>query len=154
MLKFGPLGLRGALGPTMMTLRFHHIGVACEKLGPEIDAHALLGYRQEREVFHDPAQRIRGVFMVNDGFRVELLEPAGPDSPLGPFLQRGQKMYHQAFETDAIEDAFARLVDAGAIARVAPIPAVAFDGRRIAFLMLRTLLLVELVEAPRAGSRG
>lgn len=153
MLQLGPLGLRGAPGPTLMALRFHHIGVACEKLGPEIDAHALLGYRQEGEVFHDPAQRIRGVFMVNGGARVELLEPDGADSPLRPFLQRGQKMYHQAFETDAIEDAFAELVDAGAIARVAPIPAVAFEGRRIAFLMLRTLLLVELVETPRGDSR-
>jgi methylmalonyl-CoA/ethylmalonyl-CoA epimerase len=135
-----------------MTLRFHHIGVACEKLGPEIDAHTLLGYHQEGDVFVDPAQRIRGVFMTNGGARVELLEPAGADSPLRPFLQRGQKMYHQAFQTDAIEDEFARLVDAGAIARVAPIPAVAFDGRRIAFLMLRTLLLVELIEAPREDS--
>jgi methylmalonyl-CoA/ethylmalonyl-CoA epimerase len=135
-----------------MALRFHHIGVACEQIGPEVEAHMLLGYRPEGEVFHDAAQRIRGVFMVNGAARVEILEPVGADSPLRSFLRRGQKMYHQAFETDAIDDSFAKLLDAGAIATVPPTPAVAFGGRRIAFLMLRTLLLVELVEAAGAGA--
>ena len=96
----------------MQALRFHHVGLACQSLEPEKAAHALLGFVPEGAVFHDPLQRIRGLFMVHGGMRIELLEPAGPDSPLQPFLQRGMKMYHQAFETDSIEESIGDLTKA------------------------------------------
>jgi methylmalonyl-CoA/ethylmalonyl-CoA epimerase len=133
----------------VQALRFHHVGLACQSLEPEKAAHALLGFVPEGAVFHDPLQRIRGLFMLHGGMRIELLEPAGPDSPLQPFLQRGMKMYHQAFETDSIEASIGDLTKAGAMLRVPPTPAVAFGGRPISFLMLRTLMLVELIQAPR-----
>lgn len=130
-----------------MDLRFHHVGLACRDIEVEQRAHRLLGYADEGVPFVDPLQRIRGCFMTHGGMRVELLEPAAEDSPLEPFISRGLKMYHQAFETAAIEHSIDELKGAGAALAVPPTPAVAFDQRPIAFLMLRTTMLVELIQA-------
>lgn len=136
----------------MTDLRFHHVGLACRQIDREREAHVALGFQPEGEVFVDPRQKIRGQFLVQGGFRVELLEPAGNDSPLVPYLRRGEKMYHQAFETASLDQSIARLTAGGALLVVPPVPAVAFDGRAVAFLMLKTMLLVELIESPRGRS--
>jgi methylmalonyl-CoA/ethylmalonyl-CoA epimerase len=130
-----------------MDLRFHHVGLACESIAVEQKAHRLLGYLDEGEVFVDPLQRIRGCFMVQGGMRIELLEPAGEKSPVRSFLNRGIKMYHQAFETGDINHSIDELRKAGAVLAVPPTPAVAFAGRPIAFLLLRTKMLVELIQS-------
>jgi methylmalonyl-CoA/ethylmalonyl-CoA epimerase len=128
-------------------LRFHHVGLACRDIEVERRAHRLLGYIADGPDFVDPQQRIRGCFLTHGGMRIELLEPAADDSPLEPFIARGLKMYHQAFETSSIEASIEELQAAGAALAVPPTPAVAFAMRPIAFLMLRTTMLVELVQA-------
>ena len=131
-------------------LTFHHVGVACRSIDREQAAYAPLGFTADGPKFEDPVQRIRGLFLSNAGYRVELLEAIDPDgsSPLEPFLRRGIKLYHQAFETPDLDASIATLVDAGAVVSVAPVAAVAFGGRRIAFLMQPGLNLVELIQAP------
>jgi methylmalonyl-CoA/ethylmalonyl-CoA epimerase len=131
---------------TGASLTFHHVGLACESLAIEVAAHRTLGFREEGAPFEDSTQRIRGQFMVNAGFRVELLEPLGPDSPLAGSLRRGVKMYHQAFLTSKIRESIDALVEDGALLLSAPCSAVAFDGREIAFLILQTALVVELIQ--------
>ena len=126
---------------------FHHIGLACLDLEVERCAHLALGFEAEGDVFVDPVQRIRGQFLRSGAFRVELLIPTTEDSPLHGFLRRGQKMYHQAFEVADLAAAVRQLRAAGALLVVPPCPAVAFGGRKICFLMLKTEMLVELIAA-------
>lgn len=126
---------------------FHHIGLACSSLQREIKAHESLGYRIEGAAFHDPIQHINGIFMVHGPMRIELIEPAGEHSPVRNLVTRGIKMYHQCFEVADIQKSLSDLEAQGARTIVAPVPAVAFDGRVIAFLMLRTSLIVELIQS-------
>src|SRR5262245_9045177 len=95
--------------PSLDDLRFHHIGLACRKLAADRQDHELLGYRAEGELFEDPLQRIRGLFMTLGPMRVELLEPLGSDSPLEAYLKRGIKIYHQCFLCGDIERSIAAL---------------------------------------------
>ncbi|SDO85235.1 methylmalonyl-CoA/ethylmalonyl-CoA epimerase [Paenibacillus sp. yr247] len=125
---------------------FHHIGLACHSLAAEIEAHESLGYVIEGTPFHDPLQRINGIFMVNGPIRIELIEPAGEYSPVRNILTKGLKMYHQCFECTNIHKAISDLEAQGARVIVSPTPAVVFNGRTITFLMLRTLLIVELIQ--------
>jgi methylmalonyl-CoA/ethylmalonyl-CoA epimerase len=110
-------------------LQFHHIGIACRDLDKEMRSFAMVGYKLEGERFFDPLQKIHGCFLVGLGPRIELLAPMDDASPVMPWLQKGVKMYHQAYEVESIENA------------------VAFGGRKIAFLMFPNLLLVELIES-------
>jgi glyoxalase/bleomycin resistance protein/dioxygenase superfamily protein len=127
-------------------LEFHHIGVACRDIDREARAFAALGYTIDGQIFSDPLQKIRGCFLTGAGPRIELLAPLDDSSPLLPWLEKGIKMYHQAFEVESMEKTIAALCESRAVVLSPPKPAVAFDGRSIAFLMLPNLLLVELIE--------
>ena len=131
-------------------LTFHHVGVACRDIGRDRARYEALGFRDDGAVFEDPTQRIRGLFLINDTYRVELLEALEPGaaSPLAGYLDRGARLYHQAFLTADLDRSSAALRADGAVVTVEPVPAVAFGGRQITFLMLRNMNLIELIAAP------
>ena len=135
-----------------MKFTFHHIGLACRSLAPEIKTHERLGYTREGSTFHDPIQKINGIFMVHGPMRIELIEPSGEHSPVHNILEKGIKMYHQCFSVHDLAQAISAMESDGARLIAGPAPAVAFGGRNIAFLMLRTMLIVELVESAKKAS--
>ncbi|MEJ2631350.1 MAG: VOC family protein [Acidihalobacter sp.] len=128
-------------------LEFHHVGVACRKLEREQTVFENMGYRPEGEIFVDPTQGIRGRFLTGAGPRMELVEPL--DSQTGVLtnvLAQGLKMYHLAYTTPDMERSLAEAVQIRGKVMVEPVPAVAFDGRRIAFVFLPNMLLMEFIE--------
>jgi methylmalonyl-CoA/ethylmalonyl-CoA epimerase len=77
---------------------------------------------------------------------VELVEPATPDSTVGRELKKGGGLNHLCYELDDIEGQVEDAVADGAILAVAPVPAVAFSGHRIAFVYFRKVGPIEFVE--------
>jgi methylmalonyl-CoA/ethylmalonyl-CoA epimerase len=128
-------------------MSFHHIGVACRDLAREAEAFGMLGYEAEGEDFIDPGQGIRGRFLVGPGPRLELLVALPGSSVLEPWLDKGVKFYHQAFVVDSLETSAQELCEEGGRMVSALTPAVAFGGRQIAFIMLRNLAMVELIQS-------
>jgi methylmalonyl-CoA/ethylmalonyl-CoA epimerase len=128
--------------------RFHHIGLACRDIEKEAKALRLLGYEIEGQHFTDPLQKIHGCFLVGPGPRMELLAPVDESSPIVSWLNRDVKMYHQAYEVEAIVPALAVLSAQHAVVVSRAKPAVAFGRRKVAFLMLPNNLLVEMIESP------
>jgi methylmalonyl-CoA/ethylmalonyl-CoA epimerase len=139
-------------------MRFHHVGVACRDIESEAKVMLALGYQAESADFTDPAQGIRGRFVVGSGPRMELLEQTSGSHVLEPWLAKGVKAYHFGYEVGELEKVVERLKSAGAIVVTPLQPAVAFAGRRITFLMLKNMFLVELIEAsgrnPALPQRG
>lgn len=130
----------------MNELIFHHIGVACQNIEEEMLTYRKLGYSQQGNLFEDEMQRIRGVFMDNSGTQVELLEPLRNDgSPIHSFLDKGIHMYHQGFICPNVVDTALSFVDDGCIIVSPAKPAVAFNGRKVCFLMLPNRMLIELI---------
>jgi methylmalonyl-CoA/ethylmalonyl-CoA epimerase len=126
---------------------FHHVGVACEDLGREKVHWHSLGYVDEAPSFEDPKLGISGLFLVGAGPRIELVSPLGEHSDvLTPWLGRGIKMYHLAFEVIALPRALSETEAEGGRVVVSPVPAVAFGGRSIAFCLLRNLMLIEFIQ--------
>jgi methylmalonyl-CoA/ethylmalonyl-CoA epimerase len=128
-------------------LTFHHLGVACRDLDDEERVFAALGYRREGDEFHDPVQGVVGRFLVGGGPRLELLRNDADPGVLSPWLKKGVRFYHVAYEADDLNLRAASLAKSGAKEVVAPVPAVAFGGRRICFYMLPNMTLVELIAA-------
>jgi methylmalonyl-CoA/ethylmalonyl-CoA epimerase len=127
--------------------RFHHVGVACRSLDREEAGLAWLGYGRTGELFTDEHQGISGVFLEGPGPRLELLEPLEGRDVLDPWLEGRAKMYHLAYEVDELDPATEAARNAGARPVSPAAPAVAFGNRRICFIMLPSLFLVELIEA-------
>jgi methylmalonyl-CoA/ethylmalonyl-CoA epimerase len=96
-------------------VKIDHIGIAVKSLSDAIKVYesamglAVSGYDQVDE------QGVR-VAMLNIGeSRIELLEPTGPESPVGKFLaKRGEGIHHIAVTVDNIETALERFRAAGA----------------------------------------
>ncbi len=125
---------------------FHHIGVACRSIDKELNQFAALGYVVEGPRFVDPRQGIRGQFVCGAAPRLELLEALDEEGGvLAPWMRSGIKLYHLAYETVWLAKSIAAMRVRGAKLVVEPVPAVAFAGREIAFLMLRNRMLVELI---------
>jgi methylmalonyl-CoA/ethylmalonyl-CoA epimerase len=140
------------LTPEQLGFKLRHVGVAVPSLGPATDAlSTLFGYRVVSGPFDDPIQKVSVNFLTQsdkDVAEIELIAPLGEDSPITSMIAKsGGGAYHLCFETSDIEQALIHAKKNGCIVVSPPVPAVAFNGRMIAWIYTRSRQLFELVEA-------
>jgi len=132
------------------TSRFHHVGFvvgSIDEVGRQFAD--SLGARWDGNVIHDPLQEARVAFLRCGGPEapaIELVEPAGDESPLRKFLGRGGGLHHVCYEVDSLEARLEQSRSAGCLIVRRPLPAVAFGGRRIAWVYTPAKLLLEYLE--------
>lgn len=131
---------------------FHHIGCATACIDRERRLFEFLGYQIEGEPFSDTLQGVSGCFLTGPGPRIELLENLSGSDTLTPWINAGVKMYHFAYWVDDVCNAidWARSQRAKVIVR--PVPAIAFGGRHISFVMFRNGLMLEFIQATAPSS--
>ncbi len=139
--------------PPGLTFRLLHVGVAVPTLDPAAQTLAtLLGYRVVSGPFDDPIQKVSVNFLAqaDDNIaQIELIAPLTPDSPITSTLKKsGGGAYHLCFETNNLELALDHVKSHRCIVVSPPNPAVAFNGRRIAWFYTPNRQLMELVESP------
>ena len=135
----------------MPTFRLLHVGVAVPTIDAAIDSlGSLFGYRVFAGPFDDPIQKVRVSFLKiaeKDASEIELIAPLSPDAPIQSMLKRnGGGSYHLCLETNDIEAALNHVRAEGCMVISKPVPAVAFEGRRIAWIYTPSRQLIELVE--------
>jgi methylmalonyl-CoA/ethylmalonyl-CoA epimerase len=138
--------------PEDLGFKLLHVGVAVPTLGPTTQLlSALLGYRVVSGPFEDPIQKVTVNFLAKsekDVAEIELIAPLTDDSPIKSMLAKnGGGAYHLCFETSDIDSALLHAKKNGCVIASLPAPAVAFQGRKIAWIYTRTQQLFELVEA-------
>jgi methylmalonyl-CoA/ethylmalonyl-CoA epimerase len=141
---------QGSPGPPAGALsRIHHVGVAVRDIDAALKELAdLYGYAACSPLIHDPVQTAFARFLRRPGERscVELVTPDGPASRLAGALKRGGGLNHLCYAAADIVATCRRLREGGMVVIQEPVPAAAFPGRRIAWLMGVAGLLTELVE--------
>ena len=132
-----------------MILKTHHVGIVVKDLAAAIAQYVgRFGYEIKTEIIHDPVQTayVQFLQLPGDPVYLELVSPDGPTSRLSNALNRGNGLNHLCYATEDIEGAFRELRGMGLFSLRAPVPAVAFGGRRIAWLMGQDQVPIELVE--------
>jgi methylmalonyl-CoA/ethylmalonyl-CoA epimerase len=129
-----------------MTWRFHHTGLATSSVDRALSRLSDVGIGDITE-FVDPLQGVRGIFVDVGDSRIEILEPLEGDDTLSPWLENGNRMYQIAFEVDDLDEEIERARSRKVRVVREPLPAVAFNGRRVAFLMPLPGMLLELIES-------
>jgi len=109
-----------------MKMEFHHVGMACRRIAAELPELAVIGYQPEGPLIEDQIQQVRIQFVTGGGPRIELIEPAGPQSPVDGVLKRGSKFYHLAYEVERLDEAVEHLKSSNFNPVAAPAPATAF----------------------------
>jgi methylmalonyl-CoA/ethylmalonyl-CoA epimerase len=134
-------------------LRIDHVGIACRNLDEAIARYESVFGLTVTSLETNPGQGVREAMLkVGDAAGgptwVQLLEPTGPDTPVGKFIaRRGEGVHHVGY---AVADITAALASIGAT-DVRPIdqrPRHGSMGASIAFLHPADLggVLTELVE--------
>jgi methylmalonyl-CoA/ethylmalonyl-CoA epimerase len=130
----------------------HHVAIVVESIADARRTYVDLLGLVPHETAHVPDQKVNVLVCYAGSQRIELVEPAAPDSPVSAFLaRRGGGLHHLAWRVDDCAAAIARLKAAGArLIDEAPRPGA--HGTRIAFVHPRSTggVLCELVEDPRA----
>jgi methylmalonyl-CoA/ethylmalonyl-CoA epimerase len=125
--------------------RFHHVGIATNSI--DSFANRICDLTSgEGTRFTDLIQGIQGMFVEIGNMNLEILEPLGDDLTLEPWLTLGNRIYQIAFEvSDLDEELEMARRNRIRVVRDAQ-PAIAFAGRRVAFLMPAPGILIELIE--------
>lgn len=129
---------------------FHHVGYAVASIAETAQEFARsIGAAWDGIIIHDPFQEARVTFLRCAGPEspaIELVEPAGEKSPLHKFVAKGGGLHHVCYEVESLEAELERSRAAGCLMVKNPLPAVAFGGRRVAWVYTRQKLLVEYLE--------
>ena len=135
---------------TQLEVRLHHVGFAVRSIASEVDAfRSSILASWDGKIFNDPLQKVRVTFLQTSSptdAMVELVEPAADDSPVGQFLKRGGGLHHLCYEVPELDTHLGKMQAVGGIIVKPPLPAVAFENRRIAWVVTRQKLLLEFLE--------
>ncbi len=134
--------------------RIDHVGIACRDLNKAIELYQATFGLKVVSVESNEVQGVREA-MLAVGERalvpgyVQLLEPLGPDTPVGKFLaRRGEGIHHIGYGVDDIGEALSALGETG-IRLIDERPRHGSMGASIAFLHPADLggVLTELVQS-------
>jgi methylmalonyl-CoA/ethylmalonyl-CoA epimerase len=136
---------------------FHHVGFVVASIEKSAASFAqTLGAEWDGHIIHDPNQGVRVTFLHSrhpSDPLFELVEPAGDNAPVEAFVKRGGGLHHVCYEVGNLEEALARIRSVGGLVTRQPLPAVAFGGRRIAWVYTKHKLLIEYLERSGDGRR-
>jgi len=134
----------------------HHLGFVVSSISAVGEEFAAsMSAHWDSKIVYDPIQRVWVSFFGPSDARnpvYELVEPAGHDSPVSTFLRKGGGLHHVCYEIDDLERTLTEARLAGFVVLTDPAPAVAFSGRKIAWICSRAKnrLFVELLERSHA----
>jgi methylmalonyl-CoA/ethylmalonyl-CoA epimerase len=135
--------------------RIDHVGIACRNLEEAVEKYRMLFCLPVVSTEVNEAQGVREAMLGAGPGYIQLLEPLGPDTPVGKFLaRRGEGIHHIGYGVDDIEAALDALRPAE-VRLLDERPRHGSMGASIAFLHPADLggVLTELVQAP-TGAKG
>ena len=128
----------------------HHVGYVVASIQSAAEGFMRsLALTWDGRIIHDPALTVSVAFLYPrfpGNPTIELVEPEGSGSVVHKFLQRGGGLHHLCYEVDCLASQleFTKL-NRDLLVRP-PVQAVAFQGRRVAWIYTRNKFLVEYVE--------
>lgn len=107
----------------------------------------VFDYKQMTEIVINSLQKVKVIFLKKkDSLTVKLIEPLEDNQSLLNFVNRGGGFHHICFKCDNIDDELTDLRDKGLITLVPPQPGEAFNNKKIAFLLAKYGLNIELID--------
>ncbi|MBK8689382.1 MAG: VOC family protein [Betaproteobacteria bacterium] len=132
-------------------MRFHHVGYAVANIEAYLRDFLvpLFSPSSVSESIADSLQQVRVCFVeMQGGTVIELVEPLVERSPVHTYIgSRRGGLYHLCYEVEDLDAEVSRFRKKGCLPLSAPVPATAFGGRRIVFLMTPQHDLIELIDA-------
>lgn len=132
-----------------MEFVLHHVGIVVPDLEQATRRYTqLYGYKAIRSVVRDPVQTASVQFLRLDDAQdlIELVAPLDSESRLQGALAANRRLNHLCYSVPELDGTCERLRSEGLFIIQRPVVAAAFAPRRIAWLMDRDGIPIELVE--------
>jgi methylmalonyl-CoA/ethylmalonyl-CoA epimerase len=133
------------------TIRLHHVGYVVRSIKETADRFAQsVAASWDQKIIQDPLQDAKVAFLagiVQEFPLVELVEPGSEASPVTNFLKKGGGLHHLCYEVESLDKQLEFSQTIGGMIVRPPLPAVAFAGRRIAWVYTKDRLLLEFLDA-------
>jgi RimJ/RimL family protein N-acetyltransferase len=132
-------------------MKVHHLGIAVSKMDDSIKFHEGLGWVVEGSVTDDEVRNVKIAFMKHavTGEMIELISPMGEESPVSGLLKTMRRVatpYHICYSVRDFDKTIEILRSRKYMMTDEAKPAVAIEGRRVAFMMNRNAGIIELLE--------
>lgn len=128
--------------------RINHIGVVVSNIEEAVDMFTkFFGFKSRGPIETLQDMDIRDVMITNGDVTLELMEPLGPESGIGKFLEKnGEGLHHISLEVDDLTKAFKELPDKG-VSLIGKEPAT-FDDSMLGFVHPRSTkgVLIEMIQ--------
>jgi methylmalonyl-CoA/ethylmalonyl-CoA epimerase len=138
-------------------MRLHHVGFVVPGIETALPGFTrALGGAWDGRIHEDVLHGVRVAFVVSrpGDAALELVEPLAGGSPVDRFLrENGGGLHHVCYEVDNLEMQMTGMRRQGAMIVRRPQPAVAFNGRRVAWVLTAGKLLIELLDMEEGGAR-
>jgi methylmalonyl-CoA/ethylmalonyl-CoA epimerase len=135
----------------MNSARVHHVGYVSASIDQWISRYAACtDLPWDGRIILDPLQMVKVAFLGANAAgwaMIELVEPAGRRSPVNRFLANGGGLHHVCLEVADLGGHIEMSRASGCTLVRVPMPAVAFGGRRIAWITTADGQLIELLQA-------
>lgn len=130
----------------MTRYAINHIGYLTGDIVATSKSFELFGY-SAGEIVDDDIQRTKICFLRKEGaLMIELVEPYVTNKTMQKMLVKGGVTpYHICFEVDDVDKEYQYLTDNNWAALFKPLPAPAFDNRKICYFWKSEIGLIELV---------
>lgn len=128
-------------------MKIHHIGYLVNNMQKSIEQFFSLGFEIERETMLDELRKVEIAFLINDGYRIELVSPIDKDSDVGELYKKYKDApYHICYLSNNYKRDIDSLINEGYIvmneSKVAP----ALDGKEVIFLYKRNIGIIEIID--------
>lgn len=138
--------------------RVHHVGYVTPSIAEWAKKYvAVTGLAWDGRIIVDPLQMVKVAFLAS-GYQgdamIELVEPAGRRSPVNRFLASGAGLHHVCLEVVDLGAHISASRTSGCTLVRVPMPAVAFGGRKIAWITTPDGQLIELLQGPQATAKS
>ena len=127
-------------------MKFHHIGYLVNNFNSAIKNFKKCNYKKKKSIIIDNNLKVKIQFLVNGNNLIELVKPHKNNIGLLGLLKKKNYAYHFAYKVKNLDKTLVRLKKNFKII-VNPVPAKAFNGKKVAFLKMKNDFIIELIQS-------
>ena len=127
-------------------MKFHHIGYLVNNFNSAIKDFEKFNYKKKKSIITDNNLMVQIQFLINGNNIIELVKPNKKNFGLVKLLRKKNYAYHFAYKVRDLNKSLIKLKKDFKII-VNPVPAKAFNNKKVAFLKMKNDFIIELIQS-------
>ena len=128
-------------------MKFHHIGYLTNNFKKTLNEFKKFNYKKKSNVINDQILKVKVQFIQNKNSLIEIVKPHRNNYGLINILKSKNYAYHFAYRVKNINYILNVLKKKKLKIIVNPVPAKAFNNKKIAFLKMNDGFIIELIQS-------